>query len=477
MNTNINPAIHDAGGVRPLVARWTIQAKMVLESAVHLGGGAGDIVDMVILRDERSGRPLLPGTSLAGALRSHLADVLGGYRSQEDKQVTALFGGARGDDLGSQSPLIVFDSLGELPENEALEIRDGVQIDPAWGIAEDKKKFDFEVLPAGTTFTLRFDLLVPDKEKEGTLISLLVTALKGLAYGEIALGARRSRGLGTMRANRWRAIRYDLSTRDGWLRWLLSDHKLSFPGNEASSSPAEACRNAYSDINLQRFEDKRKRIVAELELHIDGSLLIRSAPGVPDAPDVVHLHSAGRPVLPGTSLAGALRSHALKVARLMRADDGEQLVTQLFGPRLEGTASEDFKPAASKIRISESFIENSDKRRQTRIAVDRFTGGVIKGALFDEQVQRGGILKICIEVRNPTEEETGLLILLIRDFLSGEISVGGGSSVGRGMLKGTGKISFPDGQNVIISKNLQVSDQDREILDGKIKAFAQGGNG
>jgi CRISPR/Cas system CSM-associated protein Csm3 (group 7 of RAMP superfamily) len=230
-------------------------------------------------------------------------------------------------------------------------------------------------------------------------------------------------------------------------------------------------------MQLPEFEDKRKRIVADLKLHIDGSLLIRSAPAAADAPDVVHLHSADRPVLPGTSLAGTLRSHALRIARLVRGNAGNQVVNGLFGPRLKGTESPDFTPAASKIRISESFIEDTNERKQTRIAVDRFTGGVVKGALFDEEILGKGGVRIRIEVRTPTEKEVGLLVLLIRDLLSGEIPVGGGASVGRGVLKGTGEILFPDGQEITIEENLRVNDGDREILDGKIRAFAQGGNG
>ncbi len=73
--------LSDPGGVRPIVARWTMTADLVLQTATHLSAGAGDVADMALIRDARDGGPLLLGTSIAGALRSHLADVLGGYRS------------------------------------------------------------------------------------------------------------------------------------------------------------------------------------------------------------------------------------------------------------------------------------------------------------------------------------------------------------------------------------------------------------
>ncbi|MGE3524769.1 MAG: RAMP superfamily CRISPR-associated protein, partial [Gemmatimonadales bacterium] len=147
---NQNP-LNDAMSPRPLAARWVIRGTLTLETALHLGGEGGEQVDMPVLRDARDGKPLLPGTTLAGALRSALADRLAGYGEPELPEVAALFGGARGDDDGSQSPLIVFDALGEMPPGQGVEIRDGVAISPATGIAEDHKKYDYEVLPAGTT--------------------------------------------------------------------------------------------------------------------------------------------------------------------------------------------------------------------------------------------------------------------------------------------------------------------------------------
>ena len=44
----------------------------------------------------------------------------------------------------------------------------------------------------------------------------------------------------------------------------------------------------------------------------------RSSGRTADAADATHLLSGGSPVLPGTSLAGALRSRALRIARLVR---------------------------------------------------------------------------------------------------------------------------------------------------------------
>ncbi len=480
----------DGGGIRSMAVRWIVTGEMRLETAAHFGGEGDTAVDMAVLRDPKDGVPLLPGTSLAGALRGHLADVLGGYRSVEDEKVAVLFGAARSHDEGSQSPLVVFDSLGSLPEGTVSEIRDGVAIDSATGTAEVHKKFDFEVLPAGTCFPVRVELVVgnakkvvedpkkvvEDLKKEARLVGLLVAALDGLTKGDIALGMRRSRGLGAVKAGRWKALRYDLTKPQGWLAWLTSDHQQPIGDHvQGHSSAAEAIRTAYPSLRIEAFDDKRRRLLVDLDMEPAGELLVRSPATEPGAPDVIHLCSAGKPVLPGTGLAGALRAQVLRIARLVREShgDGDCWVDRLFGPRLKGgnKDSEGEQAAASKLRLTESFLEDSDVRRQTRIAIDRFTGGVVSGALFEEQVQVGGRLKIRLELRDPTDPEIGLLLLLLKDLLSGNIPVGGTVAVGRGVLRGTARVRLPGETAYEIAQDLSVNKEARKVFDKKIAAF------
>lgn len=454
MKVDALQALSDPGGVRPLAARWAIETDLVLESAAHLGGGSSDTADMVVLRDSRTGRPLLPGTSTAGALRSHLADVLRGYRANEDPRVADLFGGARGDDLGRQSPLVVFDSHGVFPARHAVEIRDGVQIDTTRGTAEDRKKFDLEVLPVGTRFPLRFDLMVPEANSEGELVSLLVTALAGLSSGDIGLGARRSRGLGMVRTATWWAVRHSLASRSGWMDWLLSDHASSINRDAAGASDAaDACRDASPDLVLQHQDDRRRRVVAEVELCLKGALLVRSAPVSPDAPDAAHLQSAGRSVLPGTSLVGALRNRALRIAHVVRLRhrDAPQWVERLFGPRMagiNGTASSDLH--ASRLRVAEAVVDDGTRTRPTRVRIDRFTHGVVPSALLDEEIEQSGRARVRMELRDPRPGELGLLALLLKDLLGGDIAIGGTAAVGRGFVQGSATLRLEDGREMIL---------------------------
>lgn len=451
-----NP-LNDALPARGLIARWVIRGTLTLETAMHLGGEEGERVDMSVLRDPLSGDPLLPGTTLAGALRDALADHLAGYRQEEPSEVAQLFGGARGSDDGDQSPLIVFDAIGELSGEYGVEIRDGVAISPPTGTAEDHKKYDFEVLPAGTRFPVRVDLLVPaphDGKKvtpEKALLESLAAALNAFSYSDSSFGARRSRGLGCVSAL-WAARRFDLSSDVGWLKWILSNHCEPFAANPDQSCIRTAIEAAAPDSMkpLSIPEDNRSRVVIDLDLKVVQDILVRSPGTEPGASDVSHLNSGGRAILPGTSLAGVMRSQALRIAKLVREKqkDADTWINCLFGPRFEGRRpSAGSEMHASRLRIGEATIDNGRSRRQTRVAIDRFTGGAADTALFDEQTEVGGQAAVRLELRNRKEGELeglGLILLVLKDLLDGTLPVGGTSSVGRGVLRGHATVTWQE---------------------------------
>jgi len=470
---SLNP-LNDAMPPRPLGARWVIRGTLTIETALHLGGDGTERVDMPVLRDPRDGKPLLPGTTFAGALRSALADRLLGYGESEmarddngrlrlrseAEPIVALFGGTRGDDDGSQSPLIIFDALGELPDAHGIEVRDGVAISPATGIAEDHKKYDYEVLPAGTTFPVRLDLLLPapptvrnsTQPEEKALLECLAAALDAFTHSENGFGAKRSRGLGRVSAC-WGARRFDLASPEGWMEWVVTDHERPF-----AATPDQACiRDALeaaapADLRPHSLPgDARSRVMIDLDLRVAHDILVRSPGTDPGAPDVSHLHSGGIAILPGTSLAGAMRTQALRIARLVRdgKNDADAWIDRLFGPRFEGQRPSDGpKPRASRVRFSEARLDGSQPQRQTRVAIDRFTQGVVDTALFDEQTEVGGRATVQLELRNAEHGELGLVLLVLKDLLDGSLPVGGTASVGRGVLRGSATVTWYDGAGI-----------------------------
>jgi CRISPR/Cas system CSM-associated protein Csm3 (group 7 of RAMP superfamily) len=414
-----------------------VEGDLVLQTPAHFGNGdTDDLTDMPLLVDPLDGRtPLLTGTSIAGALRSYLREREHGYGRPATRQSasTSLFGGLKGDDEGEQSPLVVDDAFGR---NFGIEIRDGVRLDATTRTAADRAKFDLHLWQAGTTFPIRFELVVRESDDSNVLMRALATALSGFNDGGITLGARKRRGYGDVSVSQWRAKRYDLTTTAGLLSWLeQGDQPLD------DVTPQTDIKQALAVSAF--IADQREIFCINAVLSLDGSLLIRSGNGQDDqGPDMVHLHArqangTRRPILSGTSLGGALRARARKIANTLdTGNKARALIDEIFGVEIRPG----IQPSASRISVREHAIENAKTNLvQNRVSIDRFTGGARDRALFNEQPAFGDddtTVKMDIHLINPKSHEIGLLVLLLKDLWTSDLPIGGESSVGRGRLKG-----------------------------------------
>lgn len=419
----------DAKHSRKITERIVIEANLVLQTPAHFGNGDGDeIIDMPLLVDPLDGKsPLLTGASIAGVLRGHLQTVTAGYsNANETNAVTKLFGGSKGDDEGEQSPLIIDDAIGL---NGGIELRDGVKIDGKSRTAEYQGLFNLEAWQAGTTFPLRFELIIREGDNANELKQALATALHGLETREITLGARKRRGYGQIALEGdWCVWEYKLSTPQGLISWLEQGGDPN-----KNSSIASALGVALLD------EDARHYFDIHATFTLDSALLIRGNSSLGhQGPDAVHLHTKQpngklEPIVSGTSLAGALRARACKIVNTLGV--ASNIVTCMFG------TMEKKHNQASRITVKETVIQQPAHTElvQNRIAIDRFTGGVVEGALFNEQPVFGSDrTEVTLELRliNPKSSEMGLLMLLLKDLWTSDLPLGGTSSIGRGRLKG-----------------------------------------
>ena len=450
---------------RKIKFRIVVEGELVLETPAHFSNGDTDeLVDMPLLVDPFDGQtPLLSGASLAGALRSYLREREEGYGkanalSAPGSSVNLLFGGQRkkafeestgSNEEGEQSCLIIDDALGK---NFGIEYRCGVAIDPVSRTAQAKKLFDYQLWEAGTVFPLRFELVIPAGADAERLKKALATALEGFNDGSITLGARKRRGFGRISVKGWRVKTFDLTTTKGLLDWIENGGKpLAEQGVEEFADIKEALKVK------ETIADQRCFFRLEAAFSLDGSLLVRSGGGEDDfGPDMVHIASrrAGRgvvPVLPGTSLGGALRGRALKIVNTLSGGlCGKEMINNLFGPEMEDKK----QPQASRIVVSESVIEGGKTDLvQSRVAIDRFTGGALETALYNDQPVFGGedtLLKVTLFLRDPKDYEIGLLLLLLKDLWTGDLPLGGEVGIGRGRLKGkaaTLEFNRPEGES------------------------------
>ncbi len=457
-------------GSRGVKERIFVRGLLQLDTPTHFGGSEAEgSTDMPLLYDAKDNRkPLLTGTSIAGALRNYLREYQQGYRWQED--VTApreskswaekLFGhlddqqskqqnSQRRERSSVHSWLMVDDALGQFPDTgDPTEFRDGVSIDPKTRTAEEGKKFDLELLSAGTIFPISFELWVDEDESNSHLLEAFAIVLHGLEQGEIGLGMRKRRGYGRCHITGWQVFHYKMDNPTQIIGWLTH--------NSADNQGFQP--DIYTLLDVQpSLPHQGKAFDMQAAFTLDGSLFIRSYGNEKNEADAVHLQSwrdgREKPILPGTSLAGALRARALKIANTMAAAPGQakQFVNELFGRRMESDGDE---PSGSRLLVQETTIEQGVSNLvQNRASIDRFTGGARDTALFNEQPVWGKPeTRITIDLRLLMKAEKeegekieserlfnaqiGLLLLLLKDLWTCDLPLGGESSVGRGRLQG-----------------------------------------
>jgi CRISPR/Cas system CMR subunit Cmr4 (Cas7 group RAMP superfamily) len=425
---------------RRITQRVVVTGHLRLLTPAHLGNGdRGEQVDMPLLRDPQDDSALLTGTSITGAIRSYLQAYQYGHFVPEDKQkrestVALLFGGVKGDEEGEQSSLIVDDARADLI---APEIRDGVKINPQRRVAEAGGKYDVELLPTETIFPLRFELLLPDDEVKAQRLQIaLVCALQGFEAGEILIGARKSRGFGRCKVEGWRLTTYNLRNLNSLVAWLTADLSSVQPVDGELRPIADLLRGQGSPGKDQRHEFR-----IEATFALDSPLLIRSDEPLTEGdnqPDFAHLRdSMGRPIVPGTSLAGALRARAMRILNTVRSQHPEltiRMLDCLFGRDMHARRGD---PTMSRMVVQESLINQGRTLVQNRVAIDRFTGGAFETALFGEAPYVGGTVTLTMTIREPKHDaDKGLSLLLLKDLWTGDLPLGGTSSIGRGRLRG-----------------------------------------
>jgi CRISPR-associated RAMP protein (TIGR02581 family) len=227
-------------GFHTLTRQVRLRGQLVTCTALRVGAGRsydalGD--DLPVVKDAL-GRPVIPGSSLKGALRAYaesllrtLEPMVQSHGKQQlscypltapclsNDEVTAIKQERGADDrLWEEScwacrlfgaPWLASQMwVRDLPVREDTWFerfghRDGVSIDRDTGTAQSQKRYTFELVPEETAFD--FDSVV-DGASDAEMGLLLLT-LEGVRNRQILLGGARSRGLGDVVLNvEWDAV-------------------------------------------------------------------------------------------------------------------------------------------------------------------------------------------------------------------------------------------------------------------------------
>ena len=385
-----------------------------LDSPLAVSSGENANTDSDVILDSRN-QPVIPATSLAGVICHFLKDT-GKY--SDEFWGTSEGGKSIESKLKFYDAVAVTDSFITVRDSVALEnkIADEVKDDELSHnkVGAKGAKFDKEAVEAGASFVTLIELDdVTEDQKESIL-----SALSAIDAGYLRLGSKSTRGYGKLRITGLQEANFSLpDDREKWLDFDQYDYD------------ADDC---YTDITavLSEYSAEEYYDKITLTLKQKGALSIRSYT-VKDISyaDFTQLSDKdGTPVIPGTSWAGAFRS------RFKQLSGSKKLTDELFG----FVDIEKNEQKRSKILFSESRIKDHTSKLITRTSIDRFSGGVKDSALYSEVTCYNGNCKLEIIIsRNIDEEEKcrAVLYAVICDLHKGYLSVGGLTSVGRGIFE------------------------------------------
>ncbi len=452
-----------AGGAKP---QWraALEVDLVAASDLHVGGNdlpappPDERDETVQARFARRADDTLviPGTSLAGVLRQ-VCDTAG-------LRLAARFG-----DTSAASELYVDDAVVPAGTVTATVTRAG--IDRRGGAPAQGTLFAAEVVPAGTRLTLNVS------SRSGEDISADLVDLAGvLSAGGLSVGRSTSRGAGRLAYQGHRIRAGEVTTHAGLRRWLAP------PDWVEGTNPAVATRAPWAAAR----SGAPGRFTIALEWRPLRGMLVGTGKPVEDlaggeviVPRLRHRDVVARDgrevsewvaVLPGTSIAGALRSRAARIARttvgagagrIDAAPSGQDLRRQigaepallrrLFGEPVLRSAV-DIPDVACRHVVTgppgvhpytdpaAAQVLDRVGRPRSHVAIDRWTGAAADGALWRERSADTGAwdpINLHLDsgrLGDAWPAAACLLLVTVAELATGALAVGGRGTRGLGAI-------------------------------------------
>lgn len=440
------------------LARFVIEAKTPLA----VGSGEKDIITDALVATDVNGLPYIPGTAIAGVVRSML--------KQQGVNTDVFFGFQNGD-KGEGSQIIfteakILNSKGEVMDGMKLDafndtllgsykdlpIRQHARINEK-GVTVKAGKFDEQIVFAGTRFCFELEMV-----SDGSNYADFEKVLHQLQRRNFRIGSGTRCGFGAIDVVKvWTA---NLNLKDDMQNYLDKSSNLQESGNWKGWQTG----NVVSETETNWVEYK-------LILQPEDFFLFGSGFGDDEA-DMTPVKAAkvvwtsgigelkeNSVLIPATSVKGALAHrvafHWNKINGFYVGDERATVgnenpaVQALFGYENQ----KDKIQTRGNLIFSDVIEEPMTDKILNHVAIDRFTGGAIDGALFSEKTTygRGKEFTMTIMADNKAFESEHVQESLedaLKDICKGLLPLGGGVNRGNGVFNGKlmkdGKEIFPN---------------------------------
>ncbi len=414
-------------------------ARVVIEAQTPLAIGTGKKSlesDSCIARDI-NGLPFIPGTSLAGVLSHGLKNAIKATTEDDTQAQSAIddLFGLQTEKSTRGSKLMITDALMLGPNNTindglyeninslftqdfykeftAFPIRDHVRITHK-GVAADQGKFDEEVAYKGMRFVFEIEVVDSNENDSPKLQSLFDQVVDLLLSAQFRVGSGTRSGFGEMSVVSLQKVTLDLADKekDSLKKYIQKSSSLNdstFWTDIDSYTPKKVDQDHWLtyDIILEPEDffhfgsgsgDNEVDMTTVKEKYITWD---------DNKPRFVQQDAI---LIPSTSIKGAL-SH--RVAYLWNKKEGKYgdnalvghdnpAVSALFGSEGKQVTETDSNGKVTtqtidkkrgNVLFSDILLNNEQgiykEKILNHVAIDRFTGGTIPGALFSEKVTIG----------------------------------------------------------------------------------------
>lgn len=400
-----------------VVKRIVYRVELLFVSPISVSSGYEGMTDSDVLRDY-DGNPFISGSSIAGAFRAYV---------QSKNNGNDIFGFANDED-GKMSPVFISDLKFNKSETD---IRDSVALDDN-KITKEGAKFDFEVLQGNSKGYFYIELTIREKDNEELLVSTLNEIFNGIHLKEIRLGSNKTRGYGIIDIDQIKKREF---TKNNFL-----DYR-------------DCYREPFWKKNVKAYDldysTKGHWMCIEVPLRLKGGISIRKYAVKKNAPDFEHITDHGCPVIPGTSIMGALRHRIKEIIKELDKDSSyglypNKMIDEMFG-FVSGKDAH-----ISGVIVDEMVIEGAKALEMTRTGISRFENSARNGALYKEKTYVDGVFTLRLSVcrENPNVEWIiGILLLAVKDLQNGFLAVGGQTSIGRGIFEANGPLTIDGEEN------------------------------
>lgn len=423
-----------------MIKRYIAQIILEAETPLKIGCSNSDFMKDALIQKDWNGLPMILGTSIAGVLRKDF-----------EGDVSEVFG----DENGSK---VIFSNALLLDEN--LRVNEGLLLHKSKfltlfenlpqrehtaithkGVAKEHGKFDEEVLYKGSRFKFSMEML-DDKKAFNELLVLLQSP-------SFRLGGGSTKGFGKFK--------------------ILSIESITIDTIDqlATYSNSLNAQNQSSRVDLSTTNKARKHITYTLKIKPDDFFMFGSGFGDEDADQtpvveqVIDYEKKGLShnhiFIPASSLKGAIAHRTayhynLQNNLFVGNEEAKLVVSELFGEAKN--SKKEISGSKGHVLFSDVYkFDQKERKVFDHVALDRFTGGALDGALFQEKtVAQRDEWNIEILVEKSVESLfINAFESSLDDICTGMLALGGATTKGHGIFTGT---VLKDGEVLDVSQKV-----------------------